>query len=88
MAYFPPLASLGLDAGVFDDRPPLFDLGLLQRCERFRRLLLAWNYLHSGLNEPFAHCGIGQSMHHRGIELVDYIPRRSFGAQSAYQGEA
>ena len=34
-------SSFWFDAGVFDDWPPLLNLGLLQSAQRFRRLLLA-----------------------------------------------
>ena len=58
-----PLARLlRLDAGGLDDRPPLLDLGLLERREPRRRLLLARGDIDAKLEELGLHGRIGQDI--------------------------
>ena len=53
-----------------DDRPPLFDLTLLECGKSFRRLFrLARSDIQSEIGEPLAHGRIGERLHHRAIEL-------------------
>src|SRR5439155_6925660 len=61
--------SFRLDAGLFDDRPPLFDLGFLQRSECLGRLLVPrWN-VHPKFDQALTRRRIGKQIHNRGIEL-------------------
>src|SRR6266487_4968105 len=57
-----------LDIRGLEDRPPFFDLGLLLRGKRFRRLLFAsWNIL-ALIGKQLPHGCISQSILHRRIE--------------------
>jgi len=71
--------SLRLDAGRLDDRPPFLDLGLLQRGERFRRLLLVREYLLREIGEPRTHSRIGERIDDSNVELGDYVLRGPLG---------
>jgi transposase len=71
--------SLALDACCLDDRPPLFDLGLVVGAKRLGRLLLARENLLCEIGEPCPHVRIGQGVHGRGIELGDDVLRRRLG---------
>src|SRR5438105_14852547 len=72
-----------LDAGRPDDRPPLFDLGLVECGEPFGRLLLACGNVQTEIGESRAHRGVGERLHHRAIELRDDLLRRSPGREQA-----
>src|SRR6516164_2938751 len=71
--------SLRPDASRLDDRPPLFDFGLVQPGERLRKLLLAGNNIVPELLEPLAQRCVAQSFDDGGIEFGDYRRWRSFG---------
>ena len=66
------IASLRLDAGRLDDRPPLGDLGALVGGERLWRLLLARRNFIADVEQPPAHRRIGERFHHGGAELGDH----------------
>src|SRR5262249_16190955 len=51
-----------------EDRPPFFDLGLLLRGKRFRRLLLARRNVEALIGKSLPHSCISQSILHRRIE--------------------
>jgi hypothetical protein len=70
--------SFALDVRRLDDRPPFFDLGLVVRGERLRRLLLARKNLLAQTGEPRTHVRIGERLHDRGVELADDGLGRSF----------
>src|SRR5271170_7428289 len=69
-------ALLALDPQLLDDPPPFFCIGLHKRTEGLRCLSLARENLHSELNELRLDRWIGQCLHGRRIELVDYVPWR------------
>src|SRR5712692_4652581 len=71
--------SLCLYVRRLDDRPPLLDLGFLQRAEAFRRLLLASRNLLPEVGELPADRRIGQRAHGGGSELGDHVPGRPLG---------
>ena len=52
-------SSFWFDAGVFDDWPPLLNLGLLQSAQRFRRLLLAGENLLSEFSKSRTNWRLG-----------------------------
>src|SRR3954467_15370691 len=52
------------DVGGLDDRPPLFDLGLLERGERLGRLLRARRDVEAKLGEARLQLGIGERLDH------------------------
>jgi hypothetical protein len=59
-----------VDVRRLEDRPPLFDLGLLLGGERFERLLLArWNVL-TLIGKSLPYGWVGQSSLHRLLSLV------------------
>src|ERR1700692_4441874 len=62
-------ASVRVDVGGLDDRPPLLDLGLLVGAERLGGLLVARRDLLAEIGELLSHLRIGQRRHHRGVEL-------------------
>ena len=62
--------SLCLDACRPDERPPLFDLGLLQCAERLWRALITCRDL---VDEAVAHRGIRPRLARRGIETGDDV---------------
>src|SRR5438876_10670002 len=70
-------ASFRLEVGRLDDRPPAFRLGFLERTQRFRRLLRKRRDLYAKLLEALFHRGIGEGLHHGGIELGDDVLRRT-----------
>jgi hypothetical protein len=63
--------SLPLDVCRLDDRPPFLDLGLLQRPERLRRLLVPRENLKPDICKERADVRIGQRIQYRGSELRD-----------------
>src|SRR5262249_56050913 len=69
---------LCLDARRLDDRPPFLDLGLVEGSQPLRHLLVAWHNLITQVYKPLAGRGIGQSLHHRRVELADDPLRRAF----------
>src|SRR2546423_8858246 len=76
-------ALLALDVGRLDDRPPPFDLRLLQSAKRLRRLLLARRKFNTKLGEPRAHrCGC-QGLHQRAVKSADDLLRRALGHPQA-----
>src|ERR1043166_5495846 len=72
-------ASLALDVGGLDYRPPFLDLGLVIGDERLRRLLLARRNLLAEVGEPLAHARVRERRDHRGIEPGDDASRRALG---------
>src|SRR5678815_5078848 len=68
---------LHADAGGLDDRPPFFDLGLLEGGQSFRRLLCARRDVEAQFGKPLLDRGIGQRLHRRGVELRDNVLRRT-----------
>jgi hypothetical protein len=68
------------DVSRLNDRPPLFDLGLLIRDEGFGSLLFAREYLLAYLGEPLTNRWVGESIHDRGIEFSDDAGRSALGA--------
>src|SRR5438876_12335457 len=74
------VVSFRLDAGLFDDRPPLLDLGLLKRSERFGRLLVSRWHVLPKFHKTLTRCRIGKHFHSRGIELGDDILGRALGS--------
>src|SRR5262245_45327684 len=75
--------SFRLDPRRPDDRPPLLDPGPEHGGERLRRLLFARQDLLAEIDEPRAHHGIGQRLHHRGIEPGDDGGGRAPGSEEA-----
>jgi hypothetical protein len=67
---------LCLDPELLDERPPFFDIGLLQCVESFRCLSLTWENICSNFNVSRTHCRIGQCLHGRSIEPGDDLLRR------------
>src|SRR2546423_12104730 len=65
------IVLLALDIRRPDDRPPSFDLGLLQGAERLRRLLLARRKLKPDIGHPRTHRRIGERIHRRRVEPID-----------------
>src|SRR5262249_28050473 len=61
-------ASLRLDVGRPDDRPPLIDLRLVVSIERLRRLLFARRKLHADVSEAPLRGGVGEGGRDRGVE--------------------
>jgi hypothetical protein len=55
------------------DRPPFLGIGLHQRAERFRRVLLAWKNLSSELDNWRSNRRIGQRRQGHRIELLNDI---------------
>jgi len=55
-------ASLDLDLGRLDNRPPLLDLGRVERSQSLRRLLVARHHLVTQDYKPLARRQIGQSL--------------------------
>src|ERR1017187_2248771 len=72
-----PLVLFALDVGGLDDRPPFFNLGLLERSERFRRLLLARRNLLAEIGKAFADGRVGKSHLHGRSELCNDGLRRT-----------
>src|SRR6185295_19350606 len=70
-----------LDAGGFDDGPPFFDFTLVERGQPFRRLLLARRDIESEVREPALDGGIGERLHHGGVQPGDDFLRRAFGRE-------
>src|SRR5512140_738136 len=71
--------SIALDVGRLDDRPPLLDLGLLERGEPLRRLLFLGRDVETEFGELRFGGRIGEHLHHRAVELGDHVFRRAFG---------
>src|SRR4029450_9353 len=69
--------SLGFDVGCLAQRPPLLDLGLVERGERLRGLLLAGWYLLAEIDQAPAHGRIGQRIHGGGRQPVDDVGWRA-----------
>src|ERR1700738_2188417 len=70
----------------FDDRPPLFDFGLLPCTKGLRRLLLAREAFLAKIGEPRTHCRVGQGLDNRGIEPSDDGRRRTLGCPKCLPG--
>src|SRR5262245_63092538 len=68
---------LCLEAGLLDDRPPLFDLGLLASSKGLRRLLLTRKNLHTDVGKTRTDRCIGQPIGDRCTELSDNFLWRS-----------
>jgi hypothetical protein len=73
-----------LDAGRLDNRPPLFDFGLLMNGERFRRLALPRKKLVLEVGEPRAHPRIGHDIFDCSVELADNVLGVPAGVQSPF----
>src|SRR5580658_4730501 len=73
-----PAALFAPDARGFDDGPPLFDFGSLQRGEHLRRHLLARKQHAAERGEPLADGRIVDRIDDRGVELVDDGSGRAF----------
>jgi hypothetical protein len=71
------LESIDLDVGGLDDRPPLFDLGLLVRRESFRRLLLDRRNDLSKLSKRLAYRRVGERILDGAVQLGDRRLRRA-----------
>src|SRR2546430_5746438 len=78
--------SLGFDVGCPDQRPPLLDLGLVERGERLRGLLLAGWYLLAEIDQAPAHGRIGQRIHGGGRQPVDDVGWRALRHPHAVPG--
>src|SRR5262249_28128523 len=72
-------ASLRLDVGRPDDRPPLIDLRLVVSIERLRRLLFARRKLHADVAEAPLRGGVGEGGRARGVESGDDRLGRALG---------
>src|SRR5215468_10532277 len=69
---------LRLDIRRLDDRPPLSDLGGLQRSQCLGRELVGREQLLAKLTQPLAHGRIGERAPRGGVELQDHVARRAF----------
>jgi hypothetical protein len=75
--------SLGLDASLFDDRPPFVDLGFVKGAERLSALLFARRDLLTELGELLA-CGrVFHGEAGRRTDLVDDLLGRALGRPNA-----
>src|SRR5262245_62247182 len=72
-------ASLALDAGLADDRPPLVDLGLVEGGERLRRLLRARKHVLAEIGEALAHGGLVQRLDDDRVEPCHDLLWRALG---------
>src|SRR5262249_17230178 len=63
---------------LLDDWPPLPRIGLHQRVERFRGLLLARENLQAQRGEAGLHGRVRQRLHRGRIELADHVNRCAF----------
>src|SRR6266849_1769261 len=72
-----PKVLFGFDARRLDDRPPLLDVGFLQRTEGFGCLLLARRNLILYIGEPLTHRRVCEGIHDGSIELGDDVLRRA-----------
>src|SRR5688572_27182485 len=70
------LALLGLDPRGLDDRPPLVDLGPMERSQPLRRLLLARRDVEAEVEEALLRRGIGERGYDRRVDLRDRVLRR------------
>src|SRR5262245_21806144 len=66
-------ASIRLDARRLDDRPPLINVGSLQRSKHLRRLFLARRNFVLSIGETLAHLRDCQGMYDGGIEPGDDV---------------
>src|SRR5947208_748498 len=81
------MASLRPDVRRLDDRPPLFDLGLLLCGKRLRGLLVARPDFLTHVGKAPAHRWVGQALHDRGMKGSEDILRRALGCpQSMPEG--
>src|SRR5262249_30681969 len=71
----PVVVSLAFDAGLFDDRPPLLDLRLLKRAQRFRRLLIAGRNLLPKAGKPLLDRRFREGSRHSTVEPCNNILR-------------
>jgi hypothetical protein len=69
--------SLRPDVRGFHDRPPFFDLGLLNGAERFRRLLSEREDVLPQFGKPLAYQRVGQRPHSCSRQRIIVIMRRS-----------
>src|SRR5262245_36020633 len=69
----PRLASFSLDVRGLDDRPPLLDLGFVERGKPLRRLLLARGDIEPKLREAGPQRRLSERLHHRAVELGDDV---------------
>src|SRR5215510_8919782 len=68
---------LPLYVGGFDDRPPFFNVSLLQCAKRFGRLLLARGNLVSEVGKLLSNACVAQGTHDRIVEFRDDVPWRT-----------
>src|SRR6476659_6087624 len=71
------IASLRLDAGRLDDRPPLLNFCFVVRGKRLRGLLAPRPDSLTHVGESLLHRRIGERLDERGVELCDHLPGRS-----------
>src|SRR5262249_58855520 len=77
-------ASLALDAGLADDRPPLVDLGLVEGRECLRRLLRARKHVLAEIGEALAHGGVGQRLDDDAVEPCYDLLWRALGRPDGF----
>src|SRR3989442_4918959 len=74
--------SFSLDPCRLDDRPPLLNLGLLQRGNRFGRPLLARGNFASKVSKLLNDARVGQRACDGTVELANDILRRALGREN------
>src|SRR5262245_6659363 len=72
-------SSLRLDAGGLDDRPPFFDLGLVEGEQRLWRQLIGWEDVLRKVDKLLPDGRIGERLGSGVIELGDDRLRRALG---------
>ena len=73
--------SLRLDVGRLDDRPPLLDLGFLQRAEGLGRLPVAREDFLPERHQALTHSRVGEGDDGGGVELGNHVFGRPLGRE-------